>query len=141
MNVSNAGPSPATNVFSAVTVPTGVSVTSTGGGTLVRGIVYWTDPKIAGGATVSHTVTFKVNQHTNRTVVIGVAAASLQVKDPNYANNVAAIVVALGNSANKTARDLTPSRPLGTPHQRIARLERAAHAGHRARPRTTVGGR
>ena len=96
VNVANAGPSSATAVVSGLTVPSGVSVVNTGGGRLVGRIVTWNDPTLATGASVSHVVTFRVNPHTNRTVVVGGSAASLKVKDPNYANNVAAVFVRLG---------------------------------------------
>jgi Bacterial Ig domain/Domain of unknown function DUF11 len=96
VNVANAGPSPATAVLSGLTVPSGVSVVNTGGGRLVGGIVTWNDPTLAASASLTHAVTFKVNPHTSRTVLVGGSAASLKVKDPNYANNVAAVAVRLG---------------------------------------------
>jgi hypothetical protein len=99
VKVANAGPAPATSVVTGLTVPKGVTVTSAGGGTSTDGVIYWTDPSLASGASVSYTVTFKVAAKTNETVVIGAATASTQVKDPNLANNVSAIEVTLGTGS------------------------------------------
>jgi Big-like domain-containing protein/uncharacterized protein DUF11 len=99
VKVANAGPAPATSVITGLTVPKDVTVTSTGGGTSTDGVVYWTDPSLASGASVSYTVTFKVAAKANETVVIGAATASTQVKDPNLDNNVAAIEVTLGTGS------------------------------------------
>jgi len=99
VKVANAGPAPATSVLTGLTVPKGVTVTSTGGGTSTNGVIYWTDATLASGASVSYTVTFKVSAKTNETVAIGAASASTQVKDPNLANNVAAIEVTLGTGS------------------------------------------
>jgi len=99
VKVVNAGPAPATTVITGLTVPKGVTVTGTGGGTSAGGVVYWTDPSLASGASVSYTVTLKVAAKTNETVVVGAATASTQVKDPNLANNVAGIEVTLGSGS------------------------------------------
>jgi uncharacterized repeat protein (TIGR01451 family) len=89
VTVSNAGPAAATNVVTGLVVPAGLTVTNTGGGSTLGPAVYWTDSSIAAGARVTHTVTFSVAATALGTAVIAVATTSLQVPDPNYANNAA----------------------------------------------------
>ena len=60
VTVHNAGPATAGYVLSALVVPAGVSVTSTGGGSEVLGVVYWTAAQINANSTVTYTLTFKV---------------------------------------------------------------------------------
>ncbi len=82
VKTSNLGPAAATNVITALVIPNGVTVTSTGGGSRFGSAIYWTDSSIASGASVTHTVTFKVATNAHGNVLIPAAAASTQVKDP-----------------------------------------------------------
>ncbi len=112
VTVSNAGPANAGNVLTALVVPTGVTVTSTGGGTLAFGVVYWTPPQIASHAKVTYTVTFKVAAHASGKVLIPAATASLSNLDPNYANNAAATTVTLGSPTAHNASVRRVRNPL-----------------------------
>ena len=95
VTVTNHGPASAGQVLTALHVPNGVTVVSTGGGTSTGGVVHWTAGSIADGAKLTYTVTFKVSAHASGTVLIPVGTASLSNPDPDYANNVAATTVTL----------------------------------------------
>ncbi len=95
IKVSNAGPAAATSVITGLIVPKGLSARSTGGGRNWGSEIYWTAPSIASGASVMYTITFEVAVKARGNVLIAVAAASTQIKDPNYHNNAAATVVTL----------------------------------------------
>ena len=132
VKVANAGSAPATDVLTGLTVPRGVTVTGTDGGASTDGVVYWTDGSLLSGATVSYTVTFKVAQKTNKTVLIAVAVGSTQVKDPNLANNIAEIEVTLASGsghieASKLRAEMRSSRDRNRLRRNIIdRLERIA---------------
>jgi len=96
VTVKNVGPANAGNVLSVMLVPNGTTVTSTGGGSLGFGEVYWTASQIKTGAKVTYTVTFKVSAHASGHVLISAATASLVNPDPSYANNATATTVTLG---------------------------------------------
>jgi hypothetical protein len=98
LTVANAGPGRATCVISAMTIPAGLSVTNAGGATRLPGTLSWVDNSINAGAQVTHTVTFTVTPGARGNAVLGASAASSQVKDPNYSNNVTATTIALGTS-------------------------------------------
>jgi hypothetical protein len=76
VTVKNAGPANAGNVQTVVLVPGGVTVTSTGGGKLGLGVVYWTASEINAGSKVTYTVTFKVSAHASGKVLIPAATVS-----------------------------------------------------------------
>jgi hypothetical protein len=101
VKVANAGPAAATEVLTGLTVPKGVTVVGADRGTSADRIVYWNDASLASGASVSYIVTFKVARKTNKTVLIGAAAASTQVKDPKLADNIAEIEVTLGSGSGR----------------------------------------
>jgi Domain of unknown function DUF11 len=127
VTVANAGPAVATDVVTGLVVPAGLTVTSTGGGSTLGPAVHWTNNSIAAGASVTHTVTFKVAANARGTAVIAAAAASLQVPDPNYANNAAAIAVGLGPSTmhaalSRAARLHSVHDPLAVGGRLLARL-------------------
>jgi hypothetical protein len=129
LTVANAGPAAATAVITGLVVPPGLTVTSTNGGTTLGPAVYWTEDSIAAGAAVTHTVTFRVAANAHGNALIAVAAASVQIKDPNYANNAAVVVVQLGPSNIRTALRRASSRhsthdPLAIGERIIARLQR-----------------
>ncbi len=98
VTVTKAGPPPASDVITGLLVPRWLSVTNAGGGLALGPAIYWSDGSIAADSTVTRTVTFHVAPNARGSARIAVAAASIQVKDPNYANNAAAIVVSLGHS-------------------------------------------
>jgi hypothetical protein len=126
VTVANAGPAAATSVITGLIVPHGLTATSTGGGKSVGSVIYWTTPSIAAGTSVTYTVAFKVAKNARGNVLIAAASASTQVKDPNYNNNAAARVVALGSrtaSATET-RARTQRNPFAIGQRIITRLER-----------------
>lgn len=130
VKVVNAGPAPATDVVTGLRVPKGITVTRTDGGISADGLVYWTDASLASGASASYTVTFKATEKTNETVVMGLAAASTQIKDPNLANNVVEIEVTFGSGsdhreASKLRAEMRSSRDRNLLRRQIIdRLER-----------------
>ncbi len=141
LRVSNAGPAAATGVITGLVIPSGVSITSTGGGSRLGSAVYWTDPSIAAGASVTYTVALKTSATAHGTVVFAAASASTQVKDPNYANNAAVNTVALGPALARSgaviARSAADGRlALGSrlvgrlTHHTLAHAVRRAGHGH-----------
>jgi uncharacterized repeat protein (TIGR01451 family) len=98
LTVSNAGPDAATNVPSSMSIPSGVSVKSTGGGKIHgKGsgrLDKWTDQSLAAGASVSYEVTFRVDSRTKARVKIH--GASTSPIDPNLSNNTATSPITLG---------------------------------------------
>jgi hypothetical protein len=63
---------------------------------------------------VTYTVTFKVTTTAHGNVLIPAAAASTQVKDTNYANNAAAVIVTLGSSTPHASQAGNQTNPLAT---------------------------
>lgn len=94
LTVHNLGPSAAVNLASTMTVPSGVQVSSSGGGTLSGGQVRWSLASLAAGSTVTYTVTFRVGSHSSGTIAI-TAASTSATADPNTANNSATVNVTL----------------------------------------------
>ena len=139
VTVKNAGPANAGNVLTTVIVPTGLTVTNTGGGQLVAGTTYWTANQIAAGGQASYTVTFKVGAHAGGTALIPAGTASLANPDPNYANNVTATTVRLG-AAGPQAQVARLRNPLPR-NQRLAAYLRALTRPHHASRRQHHGGR
>jgi Domain of unknown function DUF11 len=133
VTVHNAGPATAGDVLSALVVPAGVSVTSTGGGSEVFGVVYWTAAQINANSTVTYTVTFIVAAKVQGTVLIPAATVSLQNPDPNHANNVASTTIRLGSSGMlaNIARHLQNPIPAGK--GLAAYLLRLTHPHHAER--------
>ena len=109
VTVRNAGPAPATGVITGLVIPSRVSVTSTGGGSKLGPAVYWTDPSIAAGASVTYTITLKTSATAHGTVLFAAASASTQVTDPNYANNGAVNTVTLGSAPARSGAVITRS--------------------------------
>jgi hypothetical protein len=97
LTVRNLGPNAATSVVSAMTVPTGVQVASSGGGTTSSGQIKWTLASLGSGASVTYTATFRVGAHVSGTVPITVSSTSATA-DPNTANNSATLSVTLGKT-------------------------------------------
>ncbi len=133
VTVKNAGPANASNVLTTVLVPNGTTVTSTGGGTLVFGAVYWTASQINTGAKVTYTVTFEVSAHASGNVLIPAATASLANPDPNYTNNATATTVTLGGKTTATTvRAHHLRNPLAVGKRLPALLTQLTHR-HRAK--------
>jgi hypothetical protein len=137
VSVTDTGPAPATNVVTALVVPSGVTVKSAGGAIDISGSLVWSDKDILPGATVTYTVMFTVSAHAKGTVAIPAAAASLTVPDPHYANNVAASVITLGSSGGATVHGALARRtrkPLAVGRRLVNRLEQLdRRATHRSR--------
>ncbi len=127
VTVSNAGPASAANVVTALIVPDGATVTSTGGGTLAFGVVYWTAGQIASHAKVIYTVTFKVAAHASGKVLIPAATASLSNPDPDYANNAAATTVTLGGRTAHSESVQGARNPLAVGKRLPALLRQLIH--------------
>ncbi|HEV7708079.1 MAG TPA: choice-of-anchor Q domain-containing protein, partial [Asanoa sp.] len=134
VTVSNAGPAAATNVITGLVVPRGLTVTSTGGGSRLGPAVYWNAASMAPRSSVTYTIGFQAASNARGNAVIAMAAASTQIKDPDYANNADAITVTLGPSAGITRRSRAASaNPFALGGRLVARLEHRALA----RPRAT----
>jgi Domain of unknown function DUF11 len=103
VNTANLGPAAATKVVTALTIPGGLSVTNSAGGTRIGSAIYWTDSAITSGSSATHTVTFKVAATAHGRALIAAAAASTQVKDPNYGNNAGAASLTLGAAGKPPA--------------------------------------
>jgi hypothetical protein len=127
VTVSNAGPASAGNVLTALLVPAGVTVTSTGGGTVAGGVVYWTAAQIASHAKATYTVTFKVSAHARGTVLIPAATASLANPDHNYANNAATTTVTLSGRSASSASARRAHNPLAVGKRLPALLWQLTH--------------
>lgn len=132
LTVSNAGPATATDVSSAITVPSQVTVTNSGHGWMFGGDIIWVDESLAAGATVSYTVTFEVNAEARGSVMVDGATISQEVDDPNLANNSTWIVVRLGSSKPPDASSPAGERSAGSRKQLIRKLR---HARGRKRAR------
>jgi hypothetical protein len=131
IKVSNAGPVAATNVLSGLVVPRGLTVTSAGGGSRLGPAVYWKAASIAPKSSVTYTIGFQTASDARGTKMIAAAAASMDIKDPNYANNDAATTIALGPGT--TGRPPTAlHNPLALGERLVARLRHRALAGPRA---------
>jgi hypothetical protein len=133
VTVHNAGPATAGYVLSALVVPAGVSVTSTGGGSEVLGVVYWTAAQINANSTVTYTLTFKVAAKVQGTVLIPAATVSLQNPDPNYANNVASTTIRLGSSGMQANIVRHLQNPIPAGKGLAAYLLRLTHLHHAER--------
>ena len=132
VTVKNAGPANAGNVQTVVLVPGGVTVTSTGGGKLGLGVVYWTASEINAGSKVTYTVTFKVSAHASGKVLIPAATVSFANPDPNYANNAAASTITLGSPKARNASARQARNPLKVGNRLPALLKELTHR-HRHR--------
>jgi hypothetical protein len=133
VTVSNAGPAAATNVITGLVVPRGLTVTSTGGGSRLGPAVYWNAASIAPRSSVTYTVGFQAASDARGNAVIAVAAASTQVKDPDYANNGAAITITLGPSTGTTRPSRAASaNPFALGGRLVTRLKHRALPGPRA---------
>ena len=114
VKTSNYGPAVATKVITGLIIPYGLTANSFGGASNIGSALYWTDSSIAAGASVTYTVTFKVTTTAHGNVLIPAAAASTQVKDTNYANNAAAVIVTLGSSTPHASQAGNQTNPLAT---------------------------
>ncbi|HEX3976590.1 MAG TPA: Ig-like domain repeat protein [Solirubrobacteraceae bacterium] len=138
VSVTDKGPASATNVVTALVIPSGVIVKSAGGGIDISGSLVWSAKNILPGTTVTYTVMFTVSAHARGTVAIPAAAASLSVPDPHYANNVAASVITLGSSGPATVHGASVRRtrnPLAGRRRLVTRLEQLDRRATSQRPR------
>lgn len=132
VNVTNGGPATAKGVITVLLVPGGVSVTSTGGGTQLGGVIYWTAGALTPGAQNTYTVGFRVAAHAHGIVSIPAGTVSTQVPDPNYANNAATTLVTLGPVSAHTDTVTRTRNPLAIGRRLITRLQQLTHH-HRTR--------
>lgn len=95
ITVTDHGPSPATDIVTALIVPKGLTVTSAGDAATLGARLHWDDRTLAAGAKVTYTVTFEVGTDAPSTAYMAAATASQNVPDPHPANNVAATTVVL----------------------------------------------
>jgi uncharacterized repeat protein (TIGR01451 family) len=95
VTVTNHGPWPATDVSTAVIVPSQLTVTAAPGGKKVGPVISWTDASLGVNESVSATITVKVAAKARGTVLIAAGTAA-KVPDPKPLNNVAIITVKLG---------------------------------------------
>jgi Domain of unknown function DUF11/Bacterial Ig domain len=128
LKVSNAGPAAATNVLSGLVVPKGLSVTSAAGGSKLGPAVYWTAASIAPKSSVTYTIVFQAASNARGNAVIAMAAASTEIKDPDYANNAAATTITLGPGTTTSRSAAAPHNPLTLGGRLVARLEHRALA-------------
>lgn len=94
LTVTNNGPDTASTVAATMTVPSGLTVSSSAGGTLGGGRISWSLPTLASGASVSYAVKFSVSLHGSGKLAITVSATSATA-DPNPGNNSAATDIAV----------------------------------------------
>lgn len=87
--VTNKGPSPATAVRAAISLPAGFTVVSAGGGTLRGGIVTFSAPALAPGGSVTYAVVARAPAVGRGGRLLAAVAAS-QTRDPALLNNVTA---------------------------------------------------
>jgi len=135
VKVTNAGPAAATDVLTGLVVPNSLTATATGGGSRLGPAIYWTDPSIAAGQSVSYSVTLKVAAGAHANAAITAAVASTQVKDPNYLNNAAVTIVALGSASGTAAEHqaLRQANPPMTQRAIIYDLEHRTLSRHTTR--------
>lgn len=88
VTVTNAGPSSATQVDTAVVFPRGLRVLSAPGGLGIGGIASFRTPRLDAGRSVALVVTLAVDA-TARTPLTVIAATHSAVTDPNVRNNMA----------------------------------------------------
>jgi uncharacterized repeat protein (TIGR01451 family) len=86
--LTNKGPSRATTVRAALSLPAGFSVVSAGGGTVRGGLVTLAAPSLESGRSITYTVVVKA-QAGGRGVRLLAAVAVSQTRDPVVLNNVA----------------------------------------------------
>jgi hypothetical protein len=130
VTVSNAGPAAATNVITGLVVPRGLTVTSAGGGSRLGPAVYWKAASIAPRSSVTYTIGFQAASDARGNAVIAIAAASTDIKDPDYANNADAITITLGAGTRTIRRfHAAPHNPLALGGRLVTRLEHRALAG------------
>jgi hypothetical protein len=130
VTVSNAGPAAATNVITGLVVPRGLTVTSAGGGSRLGPAVYWKAASIAPRSSVTYAIGFQAASDARGNAVIAIAAASTEIKDPDYANNADAATITLGAGTRTIRRShATPQNPLALGRRLVTRLEHRALAG------------
>lgn len=85
VTVKNNGPATAQNLVMLLAVPSGVTVTNAGGGTPFLGLLAWSQPSLASGQTVTHTVTGTVTA-AKGTQLTALDAGSSRTPDPGAGN-------------------------------------------------------
>src|SRR5207342_3150981 len=86
VTTSNAGPSSATGVVVTDTVPAGVTIVSTDGGTVGAGTVTWNIASLAVGASQSFTLTVTVPTSATGTL-LNIVSSTAATPDSNPGNN------------------------------------------------------
>ena len=90
--VTNNGPSAAGSMLTALAIPAGFTVTSTGGGSKIGSTVLFSLPS---GLALHATKTYSITLTAIRKNAIGIFASVTisMTKDPKYLNNVAAVII------------------------------------------------
>jgi len=86
VTVTNNGPQPAAHLLTALYVPNGLTITNSGGGTVLGGVDFFTAPTLAAGQKLTYTVTVKAGT-TKKTVSL-LAVTGSETRDPNLLNNI-----------------------------------------------------
>jgi hypothetical protein len=79
-------------------------MTNAGGGTVSNSVVYFAAGTIPAGGSISYAITLKVAAGAHGKALLAAAAASTQIKDPNYYNNATASIIALGATPERWIR-------------------------------------
>jgi uncharacterized repeat protein (TIGR01451 family) len=91
VTVTNLGPDPASGVYTALYVPSGVKVISSSPSAPdFYGLLTWSNASLASGASLTFTVTVQVTAKSGSTLAVAGAVASGAL-DPNLANNFASV--------------------------------------------------
>jgi YVTN family beta-propeller protein len=86
VTVTDNGPQAAAHVLTALYVPNGLTITNSGGGTVLGGVDFFTAPTLAAGQKLTYTVTVKAGA-TKKTVSL-LAVTGSEIRDPNLLNNI-----------------------------------------------------
>ncbi|MDQ6778703.1 MAG: hypothetical protein M3071_21330 [Actinomycetota bacterium] len=114
-------------------IPDGVTVWSSGGGTIVDGMLEWDMASLPAGSTAGLNVTFKVDSLTSGAIAIWAVASALGIVDPVYDNNFASQPVAFNPPAHTRAVHVVEAStdPFNTGSAALtAQLERVQAAAH-----------
>jgi hypothetical protein len=93
VTVINKGPQTATGVLTLLSVPSGLTITSAGGGTVHHGVDLFTAPTLAAGHKLIYTVQVKAG--TTRARVLLIASTGSATRDPNLFNNITAAFLSI----------------------------------------------
>jgi YVTN family beta-propeller protein len=93
ITVLNKGPQAAVRVYTSLAVPPDLTITSTGGGVIRDGLVFFIAPSLAAGHKLTYTVAFTAGTPSAR--VLLVAGTGSATADPNERNNDADAILTI----------------------------------------------